>query len=145
MARKQIINGKVYDWSSVTIGVSGCNGIEPQGIDYSDEKEKTPVYRRGGKIAGYGTGDQKNSVKLTLLREDYNLLDDAMGTTSFYDYIVPKITVSYADTGATTCTDTLNNVTFSKRSFKPAHGDTSETVELEGIAVGGILINGRAS
>ena len=66
MERKQIINGKVYDWSSVTIGVSGCNGIEPQGIDYGDEKEKTLVYRRGGKIAGFGTGDQKNSVKLTL-------------------------------------------------------------------------------
>lgn len=145
MARKQIVNGKVFDWSSVTIGVSGCKGIEPQGIDYSDEQEKTPVYRKGGKIAGYGTGDQKNSVKLTLLREDYNLLSDAMGKTPFFKYVIPKITVSYADDGATTCTDTLNKVTFSKRSFKPAHGDTSETVELEGIAVGGIDVNGKAS
>lgn len=144
MARKQIVNGKVYDWSSVTIGVPGCNGIEPQGIDYSDEQEKTPVYRKGGGIAGYGTGNKKNDVKLTLLREDFEILLDSMGNTPFYKFVIPKITVSYADTGATTVTDTLNKVTFSKRTFKAAQGDTSETVELEGFAVGGIAIDEKA-
>ena len=29
MANKQLINGKVYDWSSVTITASGMENMEP--------------------------------------------------------------------------------------------------------------------
>lgn len=134
--RKQIVNGKVYDWSSVTIGVSGCKGIEPVGIDYGWEKEKSLIYGKGGKPRGYGTGNQKYDVKLTLMREDYDLLKDSVGAVM--NAVIPKITVAYADKGATTSTDTLTNVVFSKASFKAAQGDDSLNVELEGMAVGGI-------
>ena len=60
----------------------------------------------------------------------------------FFDVVVPQITVSYADEGCTTSTDTLTNVTFSKRSLKAAEGDNSLTVEIEGFAVGGIAHDG---
>ena len=142
---KQLINGKVYDWSSVTIKASGMDSIEPQEISYDDEEENEPVYGKGGKIRGYGTGNQKNSVKLSLLREDFNEMCRVIkskGYKSFYKYVIPKITVSYADTGAETCTDTLTNVKFSKRSFKAAQGDKSMKVDLDGVAYGGIKING---
>ena len=76
MARKQIVNGKVYDWSSVTIGMSGCGGIEPKEISYDDEKEKTLIYGKGGRIRGYGTGQAKNAVKISMLREDFILQED---------------------------------------------------------------------
>ena len=146
MARKQIVNGKVYDWSSVTIGMSGCGGIEPKEISYDDEKEKTLIYGKGGRIRGYGTGQAKNAVKISMLIEDFNIFMDAVKASykknKFYDVVVPKITVSYADTGCTTCTETLTKVTFSKRSLKVAEGDNSLTVELEGVAVGEIAING---
>ena len=72
MANKQLINGKVYDWSSVTITASGMENMEPMEISYDDEQESEPIYGKGGKIRGYGTGNQKNSVKLSLLREDFN-------------------------------------------------------------------------
>ena len=144
--RKQIINGKVYDWSSVTIGFSGCSGIEPKEVSYGDEKEKTIIYGKKGRIRGYGTGQDKNDVKISMLREDFNLFMDAVKASykkkKFYDVVVPKITVSYADDGCTTCTDTLTKVTFSKRTLKAAEGDSSLTVELEGLAVGGIAYNG---
>lgn len=146
MARKQIVNGKVYDWSSVTIGFSGCSGIEPTEISYDDEKEKNLIYGKGGRIRGFGTGQAKNSVKITLMREDFDTFMDSVKTSykkkGFYDVVVPKITASYADEGCDTSTDTLTNVTFSKRSLKAAAGDSSLTVELEGVAVGGIAING---
>ena len=32
-----LINGKVYDWNSVTINVSGMENIELQEISYDDE------------------------------------------------------------------------------------------------------------
>ena len=85
-------------------------------------------------------------MKISMLREDFNLFMDAVKASykkkKFYDVVVPKITVSYADDGCTTCTDTLTKVTFSKRTLKAAEGDSSLTVELEGLAVGGIAYNG---
>ena len=141
----QLINGKCYDWSSVTINASGMESMEPQEISYDDEQESEPIYGKGGKIRGYGTGNQKNSVKLSLLREDFNEMCRVIkskGIKNFYKYVVPKITVSYADEGAETCTDVLTNVVFSKRSFKAAQGDEFMKVDLDGIAMGGIKING---
>ena len=43
MANKQLINGKVYDWSSVTITASGMENMEPMEISYDDEQD---VYKR---------------------------------------------------------------------------------------------------
>lgn len=138
MARKQLVNGKVYDWSSVTINVSGMENIEPTEISYDDEQEVEFVYGRGGSPRGYGTGNKKNSVKLTMLREDFNEMCrviKASGGKTFYDYVIPKIVVSYADEGAATCTDVLTNVKLSKRSFKATQGDKSMSVSLDGLAM----------
>ena len=142
---KQLINGKCYDWSSVTINVSGMDSIELQEISYDDEQELEAIYGKGGKIRGYGTGNQKNSVKLSMTREDFNeIIRVIKGKEykSFYKYMIPKITVSYADDGAATTTDVLTNVKFSKRSLKAAQGDKSMKVDLDGMAMGGIKMNG---
>lgn len=142
---KQLINGKCYDWSSVTINVSGMDSIELQEISYDDEQELEAIYGKGGKIRGYGTGNQKNSVKLSMTREDFNEIIRVIkgkGYKSFYKYMIPKITVSYADDGAATTTDVLTNVKFSKRSLKAAQGDKSMKVDLDGMAMGGIKMNG---
>lgn len=142
---KQLINGKCYDWSSVTINVSGMDSIELQEISYDDEQELEAIYGKGGKMRGYGTGNQKNSVKLSMQREDFDEMIRVIkskGYKSFYKYIIPKITVSYADEGAPTVTDVLTNVKFSKRSLKAAQGDKSMKVDLDGMAVGGIKMNG---
>lgn len=142
---KQLINGKCYDWSSVTINVSGMDSIELQEISYDDEEEVEAIYGKGGKIRGYGTGNQKNSVKLSMTREDFNEMIrviQSKGYKSFYKYIIPKITVSYADDGVATTTDVLTNVKFSKRSLKAAQGDKSMKVDLDGMAMGGIKMNG---
>ena len=142
---KQLINGKCYDWSSVTINVSGMDSIELQEISYDDEQELEAIYGKGGRIRGYGTGNQKNSVKLSMTREDFNEMIRVIkskGYKSFYKYIIPKITVSYADDGVATTTDVLTNVKFSKRSLKAAQGDKSMKVDLDGMAMGGIKMNG---
>lgn len=145
---KQLINGKCYDWSSVSIGMTGMDSVELQEISYDDEQELEAIYGRGGKIRGYGTGNQKNSVKISMLREDFNEMLRVMkknGYTRFYQAIIPKITVSYADDGAQTSTDVLTNVIFSKRSLKAAQGDKSMKVDLDGMAVGGIRLNGMGA
>lgn len=142
--RKQFVNGKVFDYSSITINMTGCSGIEPISIDYEDSQEKEVIFGKGGNTRGFGTGNKSNSVKIELMREDYNVMMDAYRKQGgFYKIIIPKITVSYADVGATTCTDVLTNVTFSKRSgFGGKQGDKSLTITLEGFAAGGISIDG---
>lgn len=145
---KQLINGKCYDWSSVSIGITGMDSVELQEISYDDEQELEAIYGRGGKIRGYGTGNQKNSVKISMLREDFNEMLRVMkknGYMRFYQVVIPKITVSYADDGAQTSTDVLTNVIFSKRSLKAAQGDKSMKVDLDGMAVGGIKLNGMGA
>lgn len=47
MGRKQFVNGKVYDFSSITIAMTGCSGIEPTSIDYEDSQEKEVVFGKG--------------------------------------------------------------------------------------------------
>lgn len=64
------------------------------------------------------------------------------GYKNFYKYVIPKIVVNYADEGASTCTDVLTNIVLSKRSFKAAQGDKSMKVDLDGIAMGGISLDG---
>lgn len=144
MANKQLINGKCYDWSSVNIVATGMENIEPTELSYDDEEEAEVIYGKGGKPRGYGTGSQKNSVKLSMLREDFNEICRVIKKAGkpFYGYVIPKIVVSYADDGAETCTDVLMGVKFTKRSFKAAQGDKSLKVDIDGFCYKGIKING---
>ena len=106
---------------------------------------RSPIYGKGGKIRGYGTGNKKNSVKISMTREDFNEMIrviKSQGYKNFYKFMIPKITVSYADEGTATTTDILTNVMFSKRSLKAAQGDKQIKVDLDGVAIGGIKMNG---
>lgn len=140
-----LINGKSYDWSSIDFHMTDMNNVQIQEVDYGDEQGLDPVYGKGGKIRGYGTGNQKNTFKITLLREDYDEMCRVIkssGCKHFYGYMIPKATVSYADEGAKTSTDVITRIVFNKRDFKGAQGDTSLKVTIEGMAIGGISTNG---
>ncbi|WP_411676861.1 hypothetical protein [Caproicibacter sp.] len=138
-----IINGRNYDWSSVDIRLPGIN-IEVQEIDYDDEQDKEASYGKGNAPRGFGTGNYKSSGKLSLLRDDYNDLLDycKKHNISFYDLIIDKIVVSYANSGQRTRQDVLNTVTFNKRSHKAAQGDKSLKIDLDMLIVNGIVQDG---
>ena len=140
-----IINGRCYDWNSVTLGISGCENVEPTEISYDAERDEEVIYGKGGAPRGYGTGNRKNSVKMSMLREDFDEICNVMqkkGVKSFFNHIFEKITVSYGNDGLKVVTDTLTNVKFSKFSGKASQGDKSIKVDLEGFAFGGVNING---
>ena len=139
-----IINGRCYDWNSVTLGISGCENVEPTEISYDAERDEEVIYGKGGDPRGYGTGNRKNSVKMSMLREDFDEICNVMqkkGVKSFFNHIFEKITVSYGNDGQKVVTDTLTNVKFSKFSGKASQGDKSIKVDLEGFAFGGVNIN----
>lgn len=140
-----IINGRCYDWNSVTLGISGCENVEPTEISYDAERDEEVIYGKGGDPRGYGTGNRKNSVKMSMLREDFDEICSVLqtkGVKSFFNHVFKKITISYGNDGQKVVTDTLTNVKFSKFSGKASQGDKSIKVDLEGFAFGGVNING---
>lgn len=147
MAKKQLINGKVYDWSDITINADGLENMEVQEISYDDGEEDEVIYGKGGRGRGYGTGNYSATVKITLLREDYNELCRIIKRSGkrFYRYVIAKITVSFANEDSGITTDVLSKVKFNKRSFKSAQGDKSNTVSIDGTVIKGIKSNGLDS
>lgn len=140
-----LINGKAYDWNSVSIQVNGMEDIEVTSISYGDKQEHEAIYGRGGNYRGYGTGNKSNTVSIEMNREDFNEMlrvIKSKGYRDFYKYVVPKIVVSYADDGAPTTTDVLTDVKIGSRDTNPKQGDKGVTVKLEGVAYGGISWNG---
>ena len=140
-----LINGKCYDWNSITINVSGMEDIEITSISYGDKQEHEGIYGKRGRYRGFGTGNESNTVSVEMLREDFNELLRVIGKKGYkkmYDYVIPKITVSYADEGAQTTTDVLTDVKLGSRDTNPKQGDKSVTEKMDGVAYGGITWNG---
>ena len=140
------VNGKAYDWADVDISLPGLN-IEFQEISYSDELEKELVYGKGAASRGFGTGNYKAEGKLSLLRDDYDALLDYCKSKNIplYSLTIPKIIVSYANTGSRTRSDVLNTVTFTKRDTKVAQGDKNIKIDLDVLIVNGIESDGLKS
>ena len=140
-----LINGKCYDWNSISIGVSGMENIEITSISYGDKQEHEGIYGKGGNYRGYGTGNKSNTVSVEMAREDFDEFCNVIkkkGVKDFYKYVIPKITVSYADDGAKTVTEVLTHVKLGSRDTNPKQGDKSVTVKMDGVAYGGIKMNG---
>lgn len=140
------VNGKAYDWGDVNLQLPGV-AIEPQEISYDDELEKEVAYGLGSKPRGYGRGNYKASGKLTLYRDDYDVLLDycRQQNVPFFALEFPKVIVSYANEGDRTRQDVLNRVSFTKRSNKAAQGDKSLKVDLDLMIAGMIEHDGVAA
>jgi len=139
-----IVNGKAYDWGDVDIALSGLSGLQPTEISYDDELEKELVYGAGYKARGYGRGNYKTNAKITVSRDDYDIILDYCKRVGkkFYEIEVPKIVVSYANDGGKTRIDVLNKAQFTKRSMKASQGDKELSVDIDLLVVGTITQDG---
>lgn len=139
-----MVNGKVYSWEDITINVQGLEDIAITEITYDFEQEAELIYRSGGSPCGYGTGNKKNTVKISMGREDYNrvLAWCKKKGKKLSRLPLDKITVSYANEDQDTVTDTLSKVILNKHSFSAKQGDKESTVSLDGFACRGGKLNG---
>ena len=101
-----MVNGKVYSWEDITINVQGLEDIAITEITYDFEQEAELIYRSGGSPCGYGTGNKKNTVKISMGREDYNrvLAWCKKKGKKLSRLPLDKITVSYANEDQDTVT-----------------------------------------
>lgn len=138
-----MINGKNYDWNSVTSKIPGLT-LQIQDISYGDELEKEASYGRGAMPRGYGTGNYKATTKMSMLKDDF---DDLVAyckkkNIPLYKLEIPKITVSYANDGERTKMDVIENVGITKVDDKAAQGDKSLKVDIDCIVYGKITRDG---
>ncbi len=138
-----IVNGKVYDWADISLKIAGFN-MEVQEISYDDELEKELAYGRGNKPRGYGSGNYKASGKMSVLRDDFNDLLAYLKRKkiTLYDLVIDKVVVAYGSDGQPMTVDTLEKVTFTKRSTSGKQGDKSIMVDLDFLIVGQIITDG---
>ncbi|KEQ23427.1 hypothetical protein [Paenibacillus tyrfis] len=139
-----MINGKLYDWESITVGLPYGTAIAISGIDYDDELAGELAYGKGAAPVGYGNGNYTASAKITLLRDEFNKLLDFARSQGQALYRLPlfPITVSYANDGERTRTDEIRGCKFTKAAHKGAQGDTKLEVELEILVTGKIIRDG---
>jgi len=116
-----MINGRYYDWESVTITGPSGEVIGITDINYSDEKGAEPRYGKGGVPYGYGNKNYKASGNMTLsLDEAERLRLSLIG--SFYNGTF-NIVVNYDVPGKGLVTDVLRDCKITKVDTSAAQDD----------------------
>ncbi|NUN13494.1 MAG: hypothetical protein HUU55_07650 [Myxococcales bacterium] len=128
------INGRMYDWASIDLGMAGMPIPSFTSIDYSDEAEQKQVYGKGRKPVGYARGNYSAAGKVTLHREAYEGMMAAaatLGKGGLYDLNPIPVTVTYANPDKPPVSDTLKGCVFTKRSTSNSQNMEAATVDLE--------------
>lgn len=116
------VNGRAYDWESVSIRLPHDIAVSIEEISYNDERPIEPVYGKGSIPIKYGRKNYTASGSMTIYREEFEELKSSMGG-SVYKGDPFKIVVSYADDGSRTVTDTLPDVKITKIDTSAKQGE----------------------
>lgn len=125
------INGELYAWADVKIGIGGTTLVGVTGIKYSDKQEVAKVYGAGRYPVGYGKGRIDCTGSITLLKEELVALQSVAPNGRIQDLPLFDITVSYLPESGVITTDVLKNCKFTENKKEPKEGDTSISSEIE--------------
>jgi len=120
-----VINGRTFDWESITIGMGLISvDFEVQAINYEHEATVTPVYGRGKTARGYGVENLEQSGSMTLNHEAFLQFTIFAATQGGFHNMNPfPITVSYANDDQIPQVDVLRDVKPMKESTEATQGD----------------------
>lgn len=138
------VNGKSYDWESISIQLPHGTLIAVESIEYSDGKEVEANYGKGSNPYGYGEGNYSAEGKLSLAREEFERLLGHIKKNSktLYGLKPFPIIVSYANDDKATVVDKLPKVKFNSNSTSGSQGDKKINVEKDFIVLAPIEWNG---
>lgn len=131
MALPLRINGKIYDWSSITVNVLGVAVVGIQGIEYKDGQEIEGVYGAGNQVVGIGMGNVKCEGKITLLLSEVQAITKIAPNGRLQEIDPFDIIVSYNGTGGSEIiTHKLRGVKFMENTVNVKQGDKVVAVEI---------------
>lgn len=113
-----------YEWSDITLIVSGRDVKGFRGVKYAEKQEKEALYAKGNKPHSIQRGNISYEGELTMTQSEYELLRMSMGG-SILNGRVLQITVAYGNPskGDLMITDTLLHVEFTEDSTEWKQGD----------------------
>lgn len=90
MAAKVLINGRAFDWESVSVKIVTHLGIispdNIKSIDWSDTRGITPTYGAGGAPRGYGRRNYRAQGSMEIADETYaEIIQHATTVGGFYN------------------------------------------------------------
>lgn len=140
-----MINGRKYSWQDITVVLPYGEAIDIQDISYDESNGREAIYGKGGKPVGYSKTNQACTGKITILREELEKWERYLGG-SVADAEPFPIVANYGTDGQDTLTDELKQCIISNKSGAgAAQNDSSVTVDLDLLILGGISWNGRES
>lgn len=149
-----LINGQMYDWASIELGIAGMPIVSFTSIDYEDSQDVKKVFGRGRRAVGYAKGNLEASGKCSLHREAFEILERAVpqiaqalgvrNAQTLYDLPPVPVTVTYANRDKPTIKDVLKNVKFKSRKAAMSQNDEAAEVEMD-LEIDEIAWNGRST
>jgi hypothetical protein len=128
------IDGKEVEWADVTILVDGIDAtLKSLGISYGVKVDKEHLFAGGDEPVGIQSGNRTPSGVLTVLKENYDILDEAAIAAGGRDItdLVLQLAVFYKPKGnRPPRTEILEGAEFSEFNSKIAQGDKKMPVEL---------------
>lgn len=126
-----LINGTMYDWSSITVNIAGTPVTGITSIEYSDEQEIEDCYGAGRYPVGRGKGRIKCTAKMTLYMQEVVAIQKQSLNGRLQDIAPFDVIVAYLPENGQLVTDVVKNCQFkaNKRAWK--EGDMKQEVELE--------------
>lgn len=126
------INGQMYDWAQIKVGIDGVLVSGITNIKYADAQDKVNVWGAGRYPIGYGKGRITCSGSITLTMDEVVALKNASLNARLQDLAPFDITVTYMHPVTTkVVTDVIKDCQFMNDDRDWSEGDTSEEVELE--------------
>ncbi len=125
------INGKLYSWAQISLGIDGVPVIGVRAIRYGDKETKDNVWGGGKYAVGYGDGQISCEASITLLMDEVVPLQNASPTGRLQDLAPFDVTVCYMHPiSSKVVTDVIRDCQFTENARDWSSGDTSEDVDL---------------
>ena len=123
------VNGIRYDWSSVEIDLGGKKYFGIKDISYKHSLEPGEVYGTHAQILGRTRGQYKSEASITLFKEEYSDLLEALGDG--YMERSFDIIINYADANQSIVTDKVIGCRIKSADESHAQGTEALVVKLD--------------
>ena len=125
-----LINGKSYDWASITANIGGLPIAGITEISYKTSQEKVNNYGAGVNPVSRGKGRKESEASITLHMEEVERIRLAAPNRELLDLAPFDIIVQFQVSNEQVATHVIKNCEFTEEAVDVAEGDTTIAMTL---------------